>query len=1213
MTVDWEEMLDDLDEPTIGEVTETLHNNSDLSRDAAEERILTAIDDGNLITDTESSTFETVKLPEAEDEGADDVTAAFADSIGWYNSQLDRDLPEDCDYETPREYYREGRGWNDETIEEKYLGYAPAGHKNELLRYLRDRGYDADTILATGLIRISDNGAYTIWNGRYVLPFLDSDGNPVYATSRATNPLHPSDWKENKYDKIPNGDDIEVEEPIYGTQTIKEGKPVLITEGIADAITTHQAGYPCISPVTTSFSRQDREELLNVIDAHNIPRVYIIQDSERSTFNKIDQGRNSKISDKISINQLSPGLRGALKTGDFLSENGTNVRIAKLPRHGLDKVDLDDYLNEWAGDDKLAPILSSSIPIEEHPDFGLITQNDSPQHSQTEKQTNRGESGSALFDLKITAVTGLSDGYRGTNPLGHHGNSEKYFVVNRNENFAYDHKYKVGYNPLTYLLCEADERRSDNPNGELADEEYFVAWKQAKQRGLIPDDDPIPGSALKYIAFENNFCTRNEIVDGYKLPSGAYRSAIYTVEEKYELNPGREIDSEAEFCLPDPDKTNLNSPLSGWDWRRSDQSNIHDPRNQVTDQIVKAMYDGGSTLIEALPTLGKTYGSVQAAANTPQNVTILTGRGREEQYQQLRDWCDEHGLSSYTLPSFTEDCETVRGDHGEDWSTRVRRWYNRQGLTPQEIHGHAERVLGEPLPCQNDNVCEYQSKWDFDPEEYDVLIGHYTHGYLPKTTIGRVVILDEFPGDVYFTKLPVDTPGETFKQIPLSEITTEFLQQVDEIPFANHTDLIENRSDGERLCKARLWFRTNESILDSDPDNAFINQNYHAKAPIAVYTLLMSDQLENEWERAEYDNGSIGLYNRDQGEIYIHDPPDFEFASAVIGLDGTPTKRMWDLAVGKRFEHRSVLTNDEKSEYMRNTLGYRIIRTTDSVKPYNSENHINVEQDIALTDQIIENHDRKPALITTSTAEQKYKQAGVLDRFASVDHYGNVLGSNQLKETRLGLVIGSNHYGDDYIEKWGALAGKAIRREGEGKGHDLSYTAFGDEVLRHMRQHETLQAVMRFGRDRNGAVIYVHTDTLPDWVPIHAEGREIHTWSRGMKQVLSVLNFGDEVRTKDIAEAIDEKFDAPIRERQVRTHLNKLADKGAITKTKEGRGFTWVIDAIDEVPKFGDSDLDSVPLPAGDEGSGNIAYIDQYTLNCRNSETVSTDGGSRRK
>lgn len=72
----------------------------------------------------------------------------------------------------------------------------------------------------------------------YVLPY--ADGQPVFAISRATDSAHPADWKRHKYDKLPvSRDDVAVTEPIYGLDTVCDGELVLITEGIADAITAH--------------------------------------------------------------------------------------------------------------------------------------------------------------------------------------------------------------------------------------------------------------------------------------------------------------------------------------------------------------------------------------------------------------------------------------------------------------------------------------------------------------------------------------------------------------------------------------------------------------------------------------------------------------------------------------------------------------------------------------------------------------------------------------------------------------------------------------------------------------------------------------------------------------------------------------------------------------------------------------------------------------
>ncbi|QLG26518.1 hypothetical protein HUG10_02720 [Halorarum halophilum] len=60
-------------------------------------------------------------------------------------------------------------------------------------------------------------------------------------------------------------------------------------------------------------------------------------------------------------------------------------------------------------------------------------------------------------------------------------------------------------------------------------------------------------------------------------------------------------------------------------------------------------------------------------------------------------------------------------------------------------------MLGDPLPCQHEGECPYTRKWDFDPDEVDVLIGHYAHAHKRKVIAGRTVIVDEFPKGAYET------------------------------------------------------------------------------------------------------------------------------------------------------------------------------------------------------------------------------------------------------------------------------------------------------------------------------------------------------------------------------------------------------------------------------------------------------------------------------
>jgi hypothetical protein len=90
---------------------------------------------------------------------------------------------------------------------------------------------------------------------------------------------------------------------------------------------------------------------------------------------------------------------------------------------------------------------------------------------------------------------------------------------------------------------------------------------------------------------------------------------------------------------------------------------------------------------------------------------------------------------------------------------------------------------------------------------------------------------------------------------------------------------------------------------------------------------------------------------------------------------------------------------------------------------------------------------------------------------------------------------------------------------------------------------------MRFGRDSNGAVIYVSTAALLDWLPIAGRGNVVK-WSDGMREVIAAIRDRDEWRTGDLSLSIDE--------RQVRRHLDNLHQYGLIERRDERGGWTWM-------------------------------------------------------
>ncbi|MFA7206775.1 MAG: hypothetical protein WC102_10655, partial [Saccharofermentanales bacterium] len=52
----------------------------------------------------------------------------------------------------------------------------------------------------------------------------------------------------------------------------------------------------------------------------------------------------------------------------------------------------------------------------------------------------------------------------------------------------------------------------------------YQLWKYAKKRGLIPESDPIPHSALVYYSLNKNLCKKKELVQG-RIPDFIYAIA----------------------------------------------------------------------------------------------------------------------------------------------------------------------------------------------------------------------------------------------------------------------------------------------------------------------------------------------------------------------------------------------------------------------------------------------------------------------------------------------------------------------------------------------------------------------------------------------------------------------------------------------------------------------------------------------------------------
>lgn len=513
---------------------------------------------------------------------AEDVERALALTADYYHEQLT------SGNRTMIEMIEGKWGIGLETIERLKIGFAPK--QNQLPDYLTERGVTPTAALRAGVIRANavkhvydctpsecshdlpddldelayaqDTGAvdsaeislaavvdraqesealslYAWWDSRIVFPYRDEDGTIRYFIARETGATDDLPRGGNKYLKLSNSktwvDDEAVYEPIYGCETVEEGEPLLLTEGITDAITAHEAGFACVSPVTKAFKQQHHEELL--AHAEKADGSYLCFDSEQS----------------------GEGLDGALRTAWMLQDNDVEASVVELPRdESEEKVDLAAFLktNDATA---LRGVLLDAITPQAHPAFDPDTHGDDAasdtgsDHSVDGSPKKTGGHRSALYDLDIEDVVendsryGVSEGYRGDNPIQHVGDSHsEYFEYKnyRGDMRARDFKAEYTYSPLSWLACASGARSTRSPSGSLSDEEVFEAWRYAKAQDILDPTDPIPWAASRHLARQHDLAPRDLLQaasdEPRMLPPTVHNRIFELVEDEYNINPGRD-------------------------------------------------------------------------------------------------------------------------------------------------------------------------------------------------------------------------------------------------------------------------------------------------------------------------------------------------------------------------------------------------------------------------------------------------------------------------------------------------------------------------------------------------------------------------------------------------------------------------------------------------------------------------------------------------
>lgn len=239
--------------------------------------------------------------------------AACKDAAMFYHAKLLSEEGKEA------QKYLMGRNIDAATAAKFGLGYAPSGWDN-LLKYMTEKGYSREHLLAAGLI-IQGKGKdkyYDAYRDRVMFPIVSTAKRVLGFGARTMG---------NDTPKYLNTGDTPIfnkRNNLYGLN-LQRGKhlaDIIIVEGYMDVISLYKAGVTnAVASLGTALTQQQARLIKRYV-----PKVYISYDGD------------------------SAGQNATLRGLDILAKEGLDVRVIVIP----DNMDPDDYAKKFGGQEYLA-------------------------------------------------------------------------------------------------------------------------------------------------------------------------------------------------------------------------------------------------------------------------------------------------------------------------------------------------------------------------------------------------------------------------------------------------------------------------------------------------------------------------------------------------------------------------------------------------------------------------------------------------------------------------------------------------------------------------------------------------------------------------------------------------------------------------------------------------------------------------------------------
>lgn len=443
---------------------------------------------------------------------------------------------------------------------------------------------------------------------------------------------------------------------------------------------------------------------------------------------------------------------------------------------------------------------------------------------------------------------------------------------------------------------------------------------------------------------------------------------------------------------------------------------------------------------------------------------------------------------------------------------------------------------------------------------------------------------------------------ETYPERYLEGATESYLASIDVGPDGYRGAL---RADDEikEETVTYIWEKhAPRSELDEDDDREpLVNRNApvkndsydynRAEAPLLSLALLEGEDSK-ETNHIVFDPDDlpytvvIDLESNDANNshkpVAIASPPQpLQEAEQVIALDATGSEAWWEQLTDIQFESVSPNPREKQGTVVSEAFDIEFRQLTENMVPINRPNNLSPRQFLAILQAIVDHHDADEVSVVTSKAmrdkvlDSEYADEVLELAYAdSILYFGGLRSDRTFEESRLHVVIGAPHPGDDAVRQRMTLLGyddEIIQDNYAVRGEDR-YKGQAKTVLKNMVHSEVYQAARRAARDTNRdetAFVYLFTgmfdETLidaEDTFTVDIFGRD-EKRAGGTEAILTVLDYADQpLRTPEVVERVNTRLDdESLSHRRIAEKLNEMAENDLVEKLPwTGRTKRWKLD-----------------------------------------------------